>query len=163
MVTRDDETILWTGNVDKKIYTKKAFRYWGAVCLIPVFGWALFVLSLATCFICVPLFIYFVHRSADNTYLCITDKRIIKRYGVFKSDYRELPYKSIRMVNIKTSIFDREEGIKTADLHIVIDILIAVQEGTQSAVTKVSSLNHIDEANKLISSLVSKSNTQLNK
>ena len=153
VVARDDETILWTGNVDKSIYTKKAFRIWGLICLIPAFGWVLFALSLVTCFICVPLFVYFVHRSANNTFFCVTDKRVIKRYGVFKTDYIELPYDAIKITNMKTSIFDREEGVRTANLIIISNVLVAGNESAHGAQITISSLNHVDEAYKLVSGL----------
>lgn len=58
--------------------------------------------------------------NANNTYLCITNKRIIKRSGVFSCKYVHYSLRNVGTVSVSESFFDTKG--KNASASLIVDV-----------------------------------------
>ena len=167
-VLRDDEQVVWTGDVNKGAYMKKAL-----ISALPIFIvlavlaivlavvanvmpttsvnikdtlYTLITILVVLLILSIPIIIILVKRSADNTFVCITDKQVMIREGIIKNDITRIALSTVSTVKLVTSIFDGE--VKSSDFYIEL-------KWTSGNVRskKISSLNYVDEAYKILTKL----------
>jgi len=146
---RDDEKVLWTGSVNKKAYMWVQLRYLFIMGLFPLF--LPFMLLALTIFL--PLTIYLINKASSNTFFCITDKQIIKRFGIIKNDYSRYSLSSISEIRFITTIFDSQEPQMSSTLRLYSKYLGNIN-GSQQNQMQIQCLLYADEAYKILSKLV---------
>ena len=77
--------------------------------MIPLFWPHLILLMLVTGFMA-P---YFLNRAYKNTYYAYTNKRLIKRSGIFWNSYDSLEYKGITSTSVKVGYWDTKRKTGT--------------------------------------------------
>lgn len=145
-VLRDDENVLWTGAVNISAYVKTMVRNMALWMLFPFF--LPFMLLALTIFL--PVTLHYIRKNASNTFLCITDKQIIKRKGIFRNDYQRVSLSAIGEININGNIFDSKEPNMSASLHIRSKSYSSGETRSGSYVI-VNNLKFANEAYKVIS------------
>ena len=164
----DDEKVLWTGSVNKKAYVWKAL--WkvmlGAllpcfVIMVPSIGMGFtpgVIAAFSVWFLIVLIAIPFCRKDAKNTFLCITNRQIIKRHGIFKNDIQRISINSINELKLITSWIDSDNPISST-LQVTTKGF-----GSNSAplALRISSLVHADVAYKLIIKLNDKETANKN-
>lgn len=66
-----------------------------------------------------PVAFLFASLSANNTFFCITDKRIILKYGVFNFKFIDYSIRNIGTTSVQGSVFDTQGEHASANLVIV--------------------------------------------
>ncbi len=97
--------------------------------------------------------------GSANTFLCITDKRIIKRYGAFNNKFIHYSLKNVGTINVTGGFFDNRGAMASANLSVAIKDFASNENS--SAALKVVSLRGAYDAYKLLSSLVEGNNEVL--
>ncbi len=90
-----------------KIIKPNKSRYFKGLCwmfFIPLFWPHLLIMLVGTLFT-LP---YFLIRAYKNTYYAYTNKRLIRRTGIFGNSYDSLEYKDITSTSVKVGFFDRK-------------------------------------------------------
>jgi len=147
LVLRDDETVLWTGDVNRKAYLRKWMKNLAVFGLFPMF--LPFMILAMTVF--VPITIYVIRRNATKIFLCVTDKQIILRMGYFTPDYYRMGMSRVGEIDIKTSVFDSKSPPKSATLEIRSKDYSVGKNMRSGTRLYVSNLYDAHEAYKLIS------------
>ena len=161
-VLRDDEQVLWTGDINKKAYKNKVLRKFSLYGLLFIYTIPFLILFYVLFPITFPIFNHYCKRGADNMFLCITDRQVLIRKGIYKTDIIGVPYSSIGKINMITSIFDCKGEVKSSDL------ILCTKNQMSSVVNElfgesfiVSSLNYVDEAYKLITKMIDNSEIRI--
>lgn len=147
-ILRDDEIVLWIGGVNKKAYLKTVLR--NLALLQFCFVFLPFLLLALTIFI--PLTIKLINKSSNNIYLCVTDKQIIKRYGIFRIHYQRISLSSVTSIDLKSNIYDEKGPLYSYTLEISTKYLESIDEDFTSCISiDVYNLQNANEAYKIIS------------
>lgn len=107
-----DEKIIWTSNVNVFNYIIRGFLsificiFW--TLLLIFFLNKTFFACLLIMLICI---VVLLNKNAHNTYFSITNKRIIKRYGIFKPNFVGYPILNIKSIKVteKKILFKKEK------------------------------------------------------
>lgn len=173
-ILRDDEKVLWTGAVNKKSFILKSFGWILVSCLIPSIMIGAFVVSAANFnaiyLLLIPAIILLnlligwplCARDAKNTYICITDKQIIKRFGIIKNDIQRIPLSSVNEIRLVTSWVDSNNPMSST-IKITTKGLSSSGQGVAPITMTVRSLIGADEAYKLISKLGDNESVKISK
>ena len=122
----------------------------GKIIWIIVFGCGVFFSFIGVCL------------TANKTYFAITNKRIIKRSGVFNINYIHYSLKNIGTVRVAGSLFDKKGKNPSASLYITVkDYHTNTDGNTSRVVLPIQSLNNAYEAYKKISDLTDGNNENL--
>lgn len=181
MILDSDEKILWCGDINVSAYVKKNFFKTFLFGLFPPFallmlgipysivllilsilniiplwiGIAHFIFSVIACLI----YILILTKDAQNTFCCITDKRVIKRSGAFNNKFIHYSLKNIGNVEVNGGIFDSKGNNPSADFIITVkDYHIDSNNTPSSKKLVIYSLNKSYEAYKLLSDLIEGNN-----
>lgn len=171
-----NEKIIWCGDINVSAYVKGNFLKLFLFGLFPPFallmlgipyslillilsilkiipmwiGLPHFAFSLLVCLI----YIIILNKSAKNTFFCITNKRIIKRSGVFNNDFVHYSLKNVGNVTVDGSLFDRKGDNPSASLLINVKVYhsnTSEKEGLD--VLRIDYLNNAYEAYRIINEL----------
>jgi hypothetical protein len=176
-----DEEIIWSDGTNVSAYVKKNFfktLLFGlfppvAIIMLGVpYSWLILLMSLCEavpiwvgiahfCFSIVACIVYIIvlYKNAKNTFLCVTNKRVIKRSGAFASDFKHYSLKNIGNVNINGSIFDSKGNNPSANIVITVKNFHTDTNGNSNLTTLViSSINNAYEAYKVINKLTEGNN-----
>jgi len=184
MLLDSKEEIKWCGNINVSAYVRKNLLKTFLFGLFPPFAllmlgvpysWLILLLSILKV---IPLPIGLLHfvfslvvclgytiilrKNAENTFLCITNKRVIKRSGAFNNDFIHYSLKNIGNVQIDSGIFDKKEDNPSASLHITVKDYHTNTDGNSSRlVLSITSLNDVYTAYKIINHLIEGNNETL--
>lgn len=184
MLLDKDEEIKWINGINTSAYVKKNFFRTFLFGLFPPiallmlgipYSWLLLILSLLNviqmwigiahfAFSIVVCFIYIsvLIKGAKNTFLCITNKRIIKRSGAFTNDFVHYTLKNIGTIKVDGSIFDSKNNNPSASLVITVKDYHTNNNGnTSSNILIVESLNDAYKAYKTLNELTEGNNENL--
>lgn len=100
--------------------------------------------------------------EADNTYFAVTNKRIIKRSGVFNINFIHYSLKNIGTVNVQGGIFDSRGENASATLFITVkDFHTNTDGNTRPMRLSIDSLNNAYKCYNLLSEKVDGNNDTL--
>ena len=184
VILDDDEKIKWINGINTNAYTKKFFLETFLFGLFPPiailllgapYGWLTlllsilgvipmwigivhFIVSLTICF----LYYTYLKKEANNTFFCITDKRIIKRSGAFNNKFVHYSLKNVGTVRVEGGIFDRKDNNPSATLNVTVkDYHTNTDGNSRPSVLSVNSLENAYEAYKLLGDLTEGNNENL--
>lgn len=181
MILQKDEEIKWSGNVNiaagviKSLFsallvigtlilfsfipvgflsgdTKGVYDFSALISKAGIYY--VFILSI----VLIPTFIVSILGSA-NTFLCITNKRIIKRHGAFNNKFIHYSLKNVGTINVTGELFDSRGAMASANLSVTIKDFASNENS--SAILNVISLRGAYDAYKLLSGLVEGNNEAL--
>jgi len=176
MLLDKNEEIKWCNGINTSAYVKKTFLKTFLFGLFPPiallmlgtpYSWLLLILSLlkvipmwigiahfAFSVIVCLVYIIVLNKGAKNTFLCITNKRVIKRSGAFTNDFVHYTLKNVGNVQVDGSIFDGNGNNPSANLYVTVkDYHTNTDGNTRPMVLRIDSLNNAYEAYKLINEL----------
>ena len=181
VILDDDEKVLWCEGVNKDAYIKKCATKLFLIGLFPPFALLMLGVPYTLLFLVLSLFnvipllagiIHFIfsicvvcaylkclNMEADNTGICITDKRLIKRSGIFNSKFIHYSLRNIGTVEVAGGLFDRKDSNPSADLIVSVKDFHMNSDG-ESHHTKLSviSLNNAYDCYKKLSDLTEGNN-----
>lgn len=169
---REDEKVLWVGEVNKSAFVKYRLRisflfglipHLGIVTLGLTFPYNLVLLILSVTSV-IPIWIGLIHftlsviawiiyashikKLANNTYFCITDKQIIKRSGAYANDYQRFPLTNIGTIEIDANIYDSKHSPESATLKVIVKNFTA---GDSKGILTINNLSDAHVAYKILS------------
>lgn len=174
LILDEDEEVKWCNNINTSAYVKKNFLKIFLLGLFPPvailflgvpyslvilvlsilnkielwIGIAHFIFSIIVCL----LFITYLKKNANNTYCCITNKRIIKRNGAFNNKFIHYSLKNIGNVVASGSFFDSKGKEGSATLVVSVKEFHSNSDGNSSPLKLVvESLNNGYDAYKYLS------------
>lgn len=181
MILDKNEQIKWCNNINSSAYVKRRFFKTLLFGLFPPFAvlmlgipysWVLLLLAILKV---IPMWIGIAHfsfaiiasliyinvlsKSANNTFFCITNKRIIKRSGAFNNDFQHYSLKNIGNIEVDGNIFDRKGYNPSASLIITVKDYHANADSTIPFI--VESLNNAYEAYTLLTTITEGNNENL--
>ena len=181
MILDNDEEIKWCKGVDSKAYLRKSLYKTFLLGLFPPFAilmlgipytLVLLILSLLNIIpmpigiihfifsiIAIAAYTKYLEKEANNTYFCITDKRIIKRSGAFNNKFIHYSLKNVGTIEVVGELFDTKEPTPSANLMIKVKNFHQTSdgEGAQSTLL-ITSLSDAYEAYKVLSELTEGNN-----
>lgn len=146
-VLRDDEQVLWTGAVNKSAYKKSVLRAMALWGLFPMF--LPFMLLALTIFL--PFTIMLINKAADNSFLCVTNKQVVLRKGIFATDYVRMAMSAVGNIEVNANIFDSKTAPESASLLCYSKTPAVSKEGNSWPTIYVKNLINAHEAYKVIS------------
>jgi len=118
-----------------------------------VFG--VFISWLIVCLISLSI----LKRDGKNTFLCITNERIIKRSGAFNNRFDSYSLKNVGTITITHGIFDSNGENPSATLIILVKDYYT--NDSHSSALKIISLDNAYEAYKILNELTKGNNEVL--
>lgn len=175
MILNKNEEILWCNGINVLANTKKKFLTSFFIItfmflLIGAQGFMILQLMKISSIVVIGTILFFwilvclitlsiLNRDGKNTFLCITNERIIKRSGAFNNKFNSYSLKNVGTITITNGIFDSNGEIPSATLTILVkDYHI---NNSHSGALKVNSLNNAYEAYKLLNELTKGNNEVL--
>lgn len=175
MILNKNEEILWSNSINVLANTKKRFLtsfliITSLFLLIGIEGFMILQLIKISSIVIIGTILFFwilvclitlsiLKRDGENTFLCITNERIIKRNGAFNHKFNSYSLKNVGTITITNGIFDSNGEIPSATLIILVkDYHI---NNSHSGALKVNSLNNAYEAYKLLNELTKGNNEVL--
>ncbi len=181
MILEKDEEIKWSNGINVEAHIKKNFFKTFLFGLFPPFAllmlgtpycWLLLLLSILKV---IPLWIGIAHfifsiiviicyiiilkMDGNNTYFCITNKRVIKRNGAFNNKFIHYTLKNIGTVEVSGGIFDNKGKNPSADLIVTVkDFHLNTDGNSNPRKLVVSSLNNAYEAYKMLNEMADGNN-----
>ena len=173
MILENDEKVLWCGEVNSSASTKKRlFKQFLIGLLPPVavillgvpyslvililsllsvlplwIGVAHFALSVVVC----AVYSMYLQKDAKNTFLCITNERVIKRSGALNNKFESYTLKNIGTIEVVGGLFDKKGKRPSANLLITVKDYHTNTDGNlRPKRLEVISLNNAYEAYKLL-------------
>lgn len=173
MILENNEKVIWCGDINVSARTKKKLFKTMLLGLFPPFAVmmlgvpytvVLLVLSLLKV---IPLWIGLAHfafstvvgilyvsiltKDGKNTYLCITNNRVIKRSGAFNNKFVSYTLKNIGTIEVVGGIFDKKGKTPSANLLITVkDYHTNTDGNSRPKKLEIISLNNAYEAYKIL-------------
>lgn len=174
LILDNEEEIKWCNNINANAYVKKNFYKTLLFGLFPPFailllgvpytliiltlsilniielwiGIAHFIFSIIACL----GYITYLKKNANNTYCCITNKRIIKRCGAFNNKFLHYSLKNIGNIVVSGSMFDSKGNEGSATLIVSVKEFHSNSDGNQAPLKlSIDSLNNAYDAYKFLS------------
>ena len=184
IVLDDDEKVLWCDGVNKSAFVKKCFTKLFLFGLFPPFAVLLLGIPYTLAFLVlsllnvIPMLVGVIHfifsvcavwfyikclnMEADNTFLCITDKRVIKRAGVFNNKFIHYSLKNIGTIEVSGGLFDSKDENPSADLNISVkDFHMNADGEDHNTKSFITSLNNAYDCYKKLSELTEGNNESI--
>lgn len=173
VILESDEKVLWCGDVNVVASTKKrllklfliglfpatavimlgipyslVFLLLSIFSIIPLWiGVAHFVFSAIVCIVYITILI----KDGKNTFLCITNERVIKRSGAFNNRFVNYSLRNIGNIEVDGGFFDRHGKKQSANLLITVkDYHMNTDGNAKPKRIEVISLNNAYEAYKVL-------------
>lgn len=173
MVLESDEEIIWCNSVNVSTYVLKKVLKTLLICLFPPFALAMLgvpysvVLLILSLLRIIPLWIGVLHfffsvmvsliyvsiqyKDGRNTFLCITNERVIKRSGAFNNKFVHYSLKNVGTIEVSGGFLDRKGDIPSANLIITVKDYHTNTDGNGKAQKlDMISLNDAYEAYKIL-------------
>ena len=100
-----------------------------------------------------------LNKNGKNTFLCITNERIIKRSGTFNNKFNSYSLKNVGTITITHGIFDSNGEKPSATLIILVKDYHT--NNSHTGALKINSLNNAYDAYKLLNELTKGNNEVL--
>ena len=173
VILESDEKVLWCGDVNVVASTKKrllklfliglfpatavimlgipyslVFLLLSIFSIIPLWiGVAHFVFSAIVCIVYITILI----KDGKNTFLCITNERVIKRSGAFNNRFVNYSLRNIGNIEVDGGFFDSHGKKQSANLLITVkDYHMNTDGNAKPKRIEVISLNNAYEAYKVL-------------
>lgn len=173
MILENNEKVLWCNGVNVSAYVLKKGLKTFLIGLFPPIALAmlgipysvvLLVLSLLNIipiwigalhfFFSVTVSLFFViiqHKDGRNTFLCITNERVIKRSGAFNNKFIHYSLKNIGTIEVAGGFLDSKGDNPSANLIITVKDYHTNTDGNgKSQKLEIISLNNAYEAYKIL-------------
>lgn len=173
MILENNEEILWCNDINVSASIKKRFFKTFLIGLFPAtavimlgvpYTFILLVLSLLkiiplwigiahfifSIIVCV-VYISILNMDGKNTFLCITNERVIKRSGAFNNKFVNYPLRNLGTIEVVGGLFDGKGENPSANLLITVKDYHTNTDGNSNPKKlEVISLNNAYEAYKLL-------------
>ena len=175
MILNKNEEILWSNSINVLANTKKKFLtsfliITSLFLLIGIEGFMILQLIKISSIVIIGTILFFwilvclitlsiLKRDGENTFLCITNERIIKRNGAFNNKFNSYSLKNVGTITITNGIFDSNEENPSATIIILVKDFHT--NHSYSGALKINSLNNAYDAYKLLNELTKGNNEVL--
>lgn len=181
LILDKDEEIKWCEGVNAKAYVKKTIFKMFLFGLFPPFALLMLGIPYTLVFLVLSLlkiipmpigiihfifsviavlaYVKYLDMNAKNTYLCITDKRVIKRSGAFNNKFIHYSLKNVGTIEVIGELFDNKDQNPSANLMVSVkDFHLNTDGNSVQHKLDIVSLNNAYEAYKVLSELTEGNN-----
>lgn len=175
MILNKNEEIIWCRDINVSASTKK--RLFVPISIITVFSYIIMLLIytfsnllkfpfesifpylIFLWIIACAMYISTLNRDGKNTFLCITNERIIKTSGAFNNKFDSYSLKNVGTIMINQGIFDGKGENSSATLTVLVKDYHTNTSHSRAVI--VYSLNNAYEAYKILNELTKGNNEVL--